>query len=567
MKKIFFILCVVFAFTDGLLQSKVNAQSLPVGTPVLDDYYRRMQLLGKVDSVVSFTVRPIISASTLHVNNVFDPDSTFKRDHWIEANPVSFANGHGAFQILPLSWQQQFNSNHPYGWNEAPMIPAKGYQTVVSGGVYFKYGPLSIQLRPEYVYAANPPFNGFASGHTGQDLVNYYIYFNDIDAPERFGNGAYSKVFWGQSNIMLTLGAVSIDLSTENLWWGPGIQNSLILSNNAPGFKHVTLNTVRPIKTFAGYFEGQILAGRLDGSGLPPLAVTSLPNGQSLYVLKQNDWRYLTGFNINYHPKWIPGLTIGWIRTFMAYYSDVKAQGFSAYAPFFFSLFKKTVGYGYPLKQETSLYARWLFPKEQAEVYFEYGRDDNAVDLRDFVLSPDHARAYIFGFRKMFPMSGSGEQHILFSSEITQISQSPDWLVRNSGSWYLGVHNILQGNTNEGQVLGAGTGPGGNLQSMDVSWVSGLKKLGIEIERYEHEVDFSQVYFPDINGNSRNWVDLAFGLTGEWNYKNLIFNAKLQEVQSLNYEWILKNYTPNQYYIPNNTVYNLHAELGVTFRF
>lgn len=556
----------VCAFTDGLLQSKVNAQSVPVGAPVLDDYYRRMQLLGKVDSTISFTVRPL-SASALKVDNVFDPDSALRRNHWVEAPPATFANGRGVFQLLPLSWQQQFNSDHPYGWDEAPMIPAKGYQTMLSGGFYFKYGPLSIQLRPEYVFAANPPFNGFASGHTGQDLINYYNFFNDIDEPERFGNGAYSKAFWGQSSIALTFGAISMGLSNENIWWGPGIRDALIFSNNAPGFKHATLNTVRPIKTGIGYFEGQIIAGRLDGSGLPPLGVTSLPDGQNLYITKPDEWRYVTGYNINYHPKWIPGLTVGWIRTFLAYYADVKTQGVRAYAPFLFNLFKKTVGYGYPLKQETSLYARWLFPKAQAEVYFEWGRDDNAVDLRDFLLSPDHARAYIFGLRKMFPVNGSGDQHILFSTEITQLSQSPDRLVRNSGSWYMGVHNILQGNTNDGQVLGAGIGPGGNLQSMDIDWVSGLKKFGIQIERYEHDVDFYQRYFPDINGNSRSWVDLAFGLTGEWTYKNLLFDAKLEEVESLNYEWILKNYNPGQYYIPNNTVYNLHAELGVTFRF
>ncbi|MDB5111717.1 MAG: hypothetical protein JWR67_2831, partial [Mucilaginibacter sp.] len=53
----------------------MNAQSLPVGSAVLDDYYRMMQLLGKVDSNVSFTVRPILSASTLKVPDVFDPDS------------------------------------------------------------------------------------------------------------------------------------------------------------------------------------------------------------------------------------------------------------------------------------------------------------------------------------------------------------------------------------------------------------------------------------------------------------------------------------------------------------
>jgi hypothetical protein len=573
MRKIFFVFSIVVAFI-GLLQTNVYAQSLPVGSPVLDDYYRRMQLLGKVDSNVSFTVRPIISSSALKTKDVFDPDSTLKQDHWVEAGPVSFANGHGKFQILPLSWQQQFNSDHPYGWNDGAMIPAKGYQTMVSGGFYLKLGPLSIQLRPEYVYAANPPFNGFASGHTGQDLINYYAYHNYIDNPESFGNGAYNKVFWGQSSIRLTFGPVSIGLSNENIWWGPGIRNALILSDNAPGFKHITLNTVRPIKTYIGSFEGQILAGRLDGTGLPALPVTTLPDGTNLAITKRADWRYFTGFNINYHPKWIPGLTLGLTRTFDAYYNDVKVNGFSAYVPFFFPYAKQAtdnaqgiaVGDPFPRDQYTSFYARWLFTKAQAEVYFEYGLNDNSYNTTDFILSPDHSRAYIFGLRKMLPINGSKDQHILFSGEITQLSQSPDQLVRNASGWY--IHStVTQGQTNEGQVLGAGTGSGGNLQSMDISWVLGLKKLGIAIERYEHDTDFYQAYFPDINGNSRSWVDFAFALQGEWNYKNLIFNAKLQEIESLNYEWILKNYNPSQYYIPNNTVYNLHAELGVTFRF
>jgi len=572
MKKILFVLNIVFVFTCLLLRSSVNAQSLPVGSPVLDDYYRRMQLLGKVDSSVSFTVRPIMSATTLKVKDVFDPDSSFKHDHWVEAGPVSFDKGRGKFQILPLSWQQQFNSDHPYGWNDGAMIPAKGYQTMVSGGFYFKYGPLSIQLRPEYVYAANPPFNGYASGHSGTDLIEYYAYHNEIDNPERFGNGAYSKAFWGQSSIRLTFGPISLGLSNENIWWGPGIQNALILSDNAPGFKHITLNTVRPIKTFIGSFEGQILAGRLDGTGLPPLAVTSLPDGTNLYIPKPDDWRYFTGFNINYHPKWIPGLTLGLTRTFDAYEKNVT--GFSGYVPFFFPYSKDAtnnaqgvaIGDPFPRDQYTSFYARWLFTKAQAEVYFEYGLNDNSYNFTDFITSPDHSRAYIFGLRKMLPINGSKDEHILFSGEITQLSQSPDGFLRSAGGWY--VHStVTDGQTNEGQVLGAGTGSGGNLQSMDVSWVSGFKKLGIEFQRYEHDADFAQEYFPDINGNSRNWVDFAFALQGEWNYKNILFNAKLQEIASLNYEWILKNYNPSQYYIPNNTVYNLHAELGVTFRF
>ena len=567
MRKVFFTIGMICVFACVLSSEKLNAQSLPVGTPVFDDYYRRMQLLGQVDSNISFTVRPVFPVSSTNVHDVYDPDSTLKQDHWIKAGPVSFAHGLGAFQILPISWQQQYNSDHPYGWNDGAMIPAKGYQTMVSGGFFAKFGPLSVQLRPEYVYASNRQFTGFAAGHSDQDLSAYYVYHNLIDQPERFGNSAYSKAFWGQSSVRLTFGPASIGLSNENIWWGPGIHNALILGNNAPGFKHITLNTVRPVKTYIGFFEAQIIAGKLEGSGFSPLDVTSLSNGTNLFIPKSTDWRYFTGFNINYHPKWVPGLTLGLTRTFDAYHSDIK--GFSAYVPFFTSYQKVVSGVNgdpFPRDQYTSLYSRWVFTKAQAEVYFEYGLNDNAYNYRDFIGSPDHSRAYLFGLRKMLLLPGKNDQHILFSGEITQLSQSPDRIVRDASGWY--IHSqVIEGHTNEGQTLGAGTGSGGNLQSMDVSWVSGLKKLGISFERYEHEIDFSRTAFPDINGNSRNWVDFAFALQGEWNYKNFIFNAKLQEIKSLNYEWILQDYNPTNYYIPHNDVYNFHGELGITFRF
>lgn len=570
MRKIFFTIISLVAFTCMMTSMKAFAQSLPVGTPVLDDYYRRMQLLGKVDSNISFTVRPFFPSSAKKNDDIYDPDSTLKSDHWLSTGSISFAKGLGAFQILPLTWQQQYNSDHPYGWNDGAMIPAKGYQTMISGGFYAKFGPLSVQLRPEYVYAANPDFNGFATGHNASDLGAYYIFHNLVDWPERYGNASYHRASWGQSNIQLTFNPISISLSNENLWWGPGIQNALIITNNAPGFKHISINTVRPIKTYLGSFEGQVIAGRLEKSGFPPLLITALSDGTNLYIGQRNDWRYFTGFNLNYHPKWVSGLTLGLIRTFDAYYSDVKTGGFKAFVPFFTPYQKKNVNSGvgdlFPRDQITSVYARWLLTKAQAEVYLEYGLEDNLYNLADLIQSPEHSRAYIFGFRKMLPLSGKNDQHILISSEITQTSQHAERSIREVGLWYVN-YQLLSGHTHEGQTLAAGTGTGGNIQSLNVSWLSGLKKLGIGIDRYEHDVDFSEEFFPDINGNSRNWVDLAFALQGEWNYKNLIFNAKLQEIKSLNYEWILKDYDPGKYYIPHNDVYNFHGELGVTFRF
>lgn len=568
MRKFFILISIVTAFKSIILCSKISAQSLPVGTPVLDDYYRRMQLIGTVDSNISFAVRPIFPSFSLKLHDGYDPDSTLKNDHIVYLGPVTFAKGRGTFQILPLTWQQQYNSDHPYGWNDGGMIPAKGYQTMVSGGFYIKYGPLSIQMRPEFVYAANPKFNGFATDRSDQDLTNYYSFNNLIDQPERYGNSSYSKAFWGQSSIRLTFGPVSIGLSNENLWWGPGIRNSLLMSNNAPGFKHITINTVRPIKTYIGSFEGQIIAGRLESSKFPPLEVTTLSDGTNIFGAKRTDWRYFTGLNINYHPKWVPGLTLGYTRTFDAYGRDVHS--FSEYVPFLFSYFKQNTtnqqGDPIPRDQLTSFYARWLLNKANAEVYFEYGLGDNSYNLKDFLGSPDHSRAYIFGLRKILPLKSKNDQHILFSSEITQLSANNDRLIREGGIWYVNAQ-VTAGHTNQGQILGAGTGSGGNLQSMDISWISGLKKLGVGLERYEHNVDLYHYFFADINGNSRKWVDFAFALQGEWNYKNLLFNAKLQEIKSLNYEWILKDYDPSKYYIPHNDVYNLHAELGVTFRF
>jgi len=562
MKRVFFLIGVIYTVSCF----KTFAQSVPVGTPVLDDYYRRGQLTGKVDSNLSFTIRPL-SRESLNVADVFDPDSILKNGHSNSGTQTVFANGHGFFQILPLTWQQQFNSDHPYGWNDEAMIPAKGYQTMISGGVYFKMGPLSIQLRPEYVYAANLPFQGFVSvGRSASEISLYNSYFNTIDAPERFGNKAYNKWFWGQSNIKLTFGPVEAGVSTESLWWGPGIQNALIISNSAPGFKHITLNTSHPINTYIGHFEAQIIAGRLEGSGLPPLL-----NGAIDYQPKDSDWRYYTGFNINYHPKWVPGLTLGLTRTFDAYEKDVS--GFKGYVPFFTAYSKVSttgqdsgIGDPFPRDQLTSIYARWLFTKAAAEVYFEYGLNDNAYNLNDFIGAPQHSRAYIAGLRKLVPIAGNKNQGILFGAEITQLSQSIDRIVRSAGGWYT-HYQIRQGQTNLGQMLGAGTGSGGNLQSVEMSWVCGLTKIGFQFDRYEHAVDFSDTYLPDINNNSRKWVDFGLSLKGEWDYKNFLFNVKLQQIKSLNYEWILKDYTANEYYIPHNTAFNFHGELGITYRF
>lgn len=546
-----------------------TAQSLPVGTPVLEDAYRRAQLLGQIDSTISFTVRPIFPAASLKYGNTFDPTQTFDSERATKYDgKLEYWNDKIILQLLPVTFQQQYNTHHPVGYNDGAMIPARGYQNMFSAGFYAKIGPLSFQLRPEYVYAANKDFQGFYKEQTDQVWYEYSELYNFIDLPERFGDKPYHKLLWGQSSLRLTFDPISIGISSENLWWGPGMRNSLLMSNTARGFKHITLNTVRPFKTQIGSFEAQIIAGRLDNSGFFPPDTTRAYLGNKLYFAKRDEWRYINGIVISYHPKWVPGLFVGLTKSLSYYGNDVGSR-LRDILPVLYPMSKKN-NHGEELPsvakdQRASMFIRWLLVKENAELYCEYGREDHAYNSRDLMLQLEYTRAYIFGLRKLFPLPAKPDQYIQLNLELTQLEQTntnPEHLWRY---WYSN-RDIRQGYTNEGQLIGAGIGPGSNLQSISISWVKSLKTIGIQVERYVHNNDFHNIATKDIRGN---WVDLSIAAIGEWNFKNFLFSSKLECVKSLNYQDLYQPAyeDPDTFWIPGKDVFNFQGQIGMSYRF
>lgn len=547
-------------------QYRLAAQSIPVGTVGLEDYYRRAQLLGEADSSVSMMIRPIFPKLSFKAKDAFYQDSLEKHYDLIGTSGIYRSkNGKLEISLLPVSIQTQFNSDHPYGWNDGGMIPAKGFQTLLSAGVFLHYGILTVQFRPEFDDAVNTAFSTLNPNTFGLIAAKYYDYYNNIDLPARFGKERYSKAYWGQSSIRLNYKDVSFGLSSENLWWGPGIRNSLLMSNTAPGFKHITLNTIKPIKTPIGSFEGQLIAGRLDNSGYgvlePEIDFFSSP----LYVPKPNDWRYISGLTLTWQPKWVPGLFFGLTRSSQLYADDLSK--FGDYLPFFSSTTKVTADQGFEKRDNrSSLFMRWLWPEEHAEVYFEYGHNNNTGDQRNQALEPARNRAYIFGLRKMLPFNKSRNENILISIEATQLQETNTTDILSANSWYVNKY-VRQGYTNRGEVLGAGIGPGANLQTLDVSWVKGLKRLGLQLERYVHNNDLYTYTYITNQDSRRHWTDLSVALNGEWNYKNFIFNAKLMGVKSLNYQWYLYE-DPNVAYTANGKdAFNAQLQAGLTYRF
>lgn len=563
MKIIKIILAFIILIT---FQYRLVAQSIPVGTIGLEDYYRRAQLLGEADSSVSMMIRPIFPKLSFKAKNVFYQDSLEKHHDLINASGIYRSkNSKLEISLLPVSIQTQFNSDHPYGWNDGAMIPAKGFQTLLSAGVFLHYGILTVQFRPELDYAANTKFSTLNPDTYPLIAAKYYDYYNNIDLPARFGKEQYSRAYWGQSSIRLNYKDVSFGLSSENLWWGPGIRNSLLMSNTAPGFKHITLNTIKPIKTAIGSFEGQLIAGRLENSGYGVLEPEVDFFSSSLYVPKPNDWRYISGLTLTWQPKWVPGLFFGLTRSSQLYANDLSK--FGDYLPFFSSTTKVNADQGFEKRDNrSSLFMRWLWPEEHAEVYFEYGHNNNIGDQRNQALEPARNRAYIFGLRKMLPFNKSRDENILISIEATQLQETNSTDILNANSWYVNKY-VRQGYTNRGEVLGAGIGPGANLQTLDVSWVKGLKRLGLQFERYVHNNDLYIYTYINNQDSRRHWTDLSIALNGEWNYKNFIFNAKLMGVKSLNYQWYLYE-DPNVAYTANGKdAFNAQLQAGLTYRF
>ena len=519
--------------TIGLQQ--VQAQSIPVGLQTIEDNIRRQQLDAGSFSNLSFCIRPLYHF-------------TYKNDS-ATINEASFIH---------------YNSQLPYGWNDGPMVPAKGYQTLITAGAYLNYGPLEMQVKPEMVYAGNPAFPVFSSySRTNTELYNYYMIENWIDQPERFGTSHYTKISAGQSYIRLRFGKFAMGFSTENMWWGPGIRNSLIMSNNAAGFNHFSVQTTSPVKTKIGSFEAILIMGNLQNSNTTSYDTSLKINGTKLYHTKNDSGRYINGLSITYQPKWLPGLFIGANRLFISNVSN-RPDNFIGYFPVFSTLFKNTNGYlsdTVKYGQIASLFFRLLLPKDKAEVYAEYGRNDHSWNLTDFILQPEHSGAYILGVKKIFDLK-TGKPKIECLLEVTHLEEDKTIYTRAEQPWYM--HTLVrQGFTQKGKVIGAGIGPGSNSQTFQTTIFSKKRSYGYRFERVVNNNDYQYLAYSSLK---KPWVNLSNSFFYNQQFKNLLVSANINYIKVYNYEWVTTYQNPTTYWdYKGNDFDNLQIQLGLTF--
>ena len=454
-----------FALLLLLSASPVLAQQVEPASE-LARYVRMLELEGKISG------GPLLYQSVTAFRGGVHPDST----HWWAPQYALQTPQPGTrnVAIRPVDPEARtfFNSSFPRSSNDGALWAGRGISADVRAGLELSWGPLSAQLDPVVVYSQNREFP-LAVGPT----VYRYPWMPNIDFPQRFGNGSFQGIDWGQSGIRLNYRALTMGLSTENLWWGPALRNPILMSNAAAGFPHVDLGT-RVAQTPIGAFEIRALWGALSRSDYFP----SPGNGR----------RLLTGLTFGYRPSFLPGLTLGLSRTLYQEWPTNRLTADDVLAVFGVVF---NPGRLQPdgsvindyRDQLASLSARWALPAAGFEAFFEWARNDFAGSLKDLLIEPEHASGVTAGFQKA--LSGSGSTYLL-SGEMTTLGKPKTSLLRDSPTFY--VHHIaVEGYTHRGQILGAGIGPGSNSQYLGLDRYAASGRYGIFLERIRYDDDYA----------------------------------------------------------------------------
>lgn len=529
-------------------------QFLPSGYPLLEEVERRNQIMGEEADNYSFILRPISKSNLIGQAT----DSTKKK--LID------------FHLLPFLTNVQWNSNRPYGSTPFGMLPNTGIQLYNTLGIHTNLWVFNLQLQPEFIYARSKPYQGYYRGFSNATNLARFRYWNYGDYPERFSEDPISTLWWGQSSFTAQIGAFELGFASRSIWWGPGQWNALTFSNNARGFPHFSVNTYKPAKTFLGSFEGQLLIGRLTDSGIAPSQNETL---NSRYFRNfSGDWRYVNGLSVSYNPKWVPGLFLGFTRTFHQY-SDAMGNTLADFFPVFDVLQKKKVFENnnsvafdrLGRDQQVTLFGRLVFEKSKSEFYFEFGRRDHAYDWRDAILNPEHARAYLLGFIKVVTLNNDGYD-LQIRGEMLHQQESVNRYIRYAGllggnAWQ--THYLARGFANYGQSLGVGAGTGANLQTIEIAFVNEYNKQGLVFERLANHQDFYYRAFGQQK-EVQPWVDLSLGLLFDHRWNNLLVSSKLQFINGLNYQWQLDpSSTPE--FPKGQHLFSIHSQVSLIYLF
>ena len=286
------------------------------------------------------------------------------------------------------------------GYGSFTSVFISGYSKYLA----FKFEPftLSSNYRDSKEYARPRPFT----------------FLNDAKS-----NKNLKKMGLRKADIFLHYNGVGIGVSNDNMWWGPGIQGTLSMTNNTVGFNHFMAGTIRELRWKNIGIMGKYTFSELSGkSGFEATYFTALTGQLTIY----SEQIFTFGLSRNYLTG---GVDVGvpWTK------SDAQKIVFEDVFIKNLQKLDYTVAGHDPWDQTMSGWFEMTFPKNKLKLYLEIGFNDNRFNLWDFLVHPDHAMASIVGFRKYGLLNND---NLIMGFEYANLIKGRHHIFRATPNWY-----------------------------------------------------------------------------------------------------------------------------------
>jgi len=389
------------------------------------------------------------------------------------------------------------NGKYARGYNDGAVWKGNGFTLELQSGLSGRKGKLSYAFNPVLFYSTNDHFRIPNLQPTTSKFG--YPYSVQVDWVQRYGDNVFAKFHPGQSEVRLDVGKFVTSVGTQNYSLGPAVFNPILLSRQSGGFPHLRIG-VKPTyltsKKNIAKIEANVLYGILKESDY-------------FDENSDNDNRYFNGLFLAFTPSILPDLTIGFNR--VLYKQSRYFQGQDLISTLFIIdngvVDGDTLSPNDSFDQMASISLEWNFRESGFRAYAEFAKNDFTSDgagLRPTAVEPEHSRGYTIGFEKTIRNKKNTELIISYEHTNLSIGHQP-W--RPTPPFY--AHSInTQGYTHDGQIIGAGIGPGGNSDNLGIRMRKGKLSSFLLIQRIERDRD----YFVRQIRNS-NLHDIEYSLT------------------------------------------------------
>ena len=185
----------------------------------------------------------------------------------------------------------------------------EGFDGIAGASARAEYGPLAFYLRLEYQHVPGAP----PLPEAARIAIAHGVDPNLPPAPA-VPQPQIDRLRLLDSYVSWSFNKVQVSFGKQSLWWGPGQNGAMLISDNAEPINMIRIDQVQPftlpgILKYLGPMRMQVFMGRLAGQNFIDLGGTPI----GTYVQPLSDQPYVTGQKLSLKPT--PNLEIGISRT------------------------------------------------------------------------------------------------------------------------------------------------------------------------------------------------------------------------------------------------------------